>query len=62
MAEHTVKVADDVGRIVADLAHAMGRTKKQVLREAVLMFADLHAKTVARGLEESSRRASAASG
>ena len=62
MAEHTVKVADDVGRIVADLAHAMGRTKKQVLREAVLVFADLHAKTVARGLEESSRRASAASG
>ena len=62
MADCTVRVDGEVGRIVGDLAHAMGRTKKQVLREAVLVFADLQSKTVARGLEASGRRAASTEG
>jgi predicted transcriptional regulator len=62
MSDCTVRVDDEIGRLVGDLAHALGRTRKRVLRDAVLVFADLHAQTLARGVEASSRRSSAASG
>lgn len=62
MPDSTVRVDSEVGRIVGDLAHALGRTRKQVLREAILVFADLQAKAVARGREASERRGSWAAG
>ena len=62
MTDCTVRVDGEVGMLIVDLAHALGRTKKRVLREAVLAFADLHAQTLANGVEASTRRSSAASG
>ena len=62
MTDRTVRVDGEVGLLIGDLAHALGRTRKLVLREAVLAFADLHAPTLTRGIESSARRSSAASG
>ena len=58
----SIKVEPETDRIVADLSHFLGRLKKDVLRDAVLMFADLHGHAVERGITQSTERAAAASG
>jgi hypothetical protein len=49
-------------RLVADLAHFLRRTKKDVVRDAVLAFSELHENSIANGAAQSSDRAAAASG
>ena len=58
----TIKIDPMTDRIVSDLAHHLRRMKKEVLRDAVLAFADLHEATLARGIADSVERAAAASG
>lgn len=62
MAERTVKIDSSTGRMVADLAHFLGRTKKAVLRDAVLAFTEVHEHTIAKGAADSTERAAATSG
>jgi hypothetical protein len=62
MSEHTIKVHQATDRMVADLAHFLGRTKKDVVRDAVLAFAELHGNSITLGVAHSSDRAAAASG
>lgn len=62
MSENTITVHPATERVVADLAHFLGRTKKDVVRDAVLAFAELHENSIAAGAAHSSDRAAAASG
>ena len=62
MSENTVKVHPATDRMVADLAHFLGRTKKDVVRDAVLAFAELHGNSIAIGAAHASDRAATASG
>ena len=62
MSELTVRVDPETGRMVADLSHFLGRTKKAVVRDAVRAFAELHEHTVRGGIARSSSRATAATG
>jgi hypothetical protein len=62
MSENTVKVHPTTDRMVADLAHFLGRTKKDVVRDAVLAFAELQGNSIANGAAHASDRVAAASG
>jgi predicted transcriptional regulator/predicted nucleotidyltransferase len=62
MSELTVRVDPATGRMVADLSHFLGRTKKAVVRDAVRAFAEMHEQSVRRGISHSSDRAAAATG
>jgi hypothetical protein len=62
MSEQTVKIQAETGRMITDLAHFLGRTKKDVVRDAVRAFVDLHEHTILRGAAASTERAAAASG
>jgi hypothetical protein len=62
MSDHTIKVHPMTDRMVADLAHFLRRTKKDVVRDAVLAFAELHGNSIATGAAHVSDRAAAASG
>lgn len=57
-----IKVHPATDRMVADLAHFLRRTKKDVVRDAVRAFAELHGNSIATGMVLSSDRAAAASG
>lgn len=58
----TVKVDPATDQMIADLAHFLGRLKKDVLRDAVRIFAELHAPAVEREMARSNVRVAAASG
>jgi predicted transcriptional regulator len=60
--EHTVKVDPETSGRIADLAHFLGKTRKDVVRDALMLLADLQAPAVSRGIERSEGRATAASG
>ncbi len=62
MSEHTIKVHPTTDRMVADLAHFLGRTKKDAVRDAVMAFAELHENSVAIAAAHARDRTSAASG
>ena len=62
MSELTVRVDPETGRMVADLSHFLGRTKKAVVRDAVRAFAELHELGIRSGIADSSGRAAAAIG
>lgn len=62
MSERSVKIDASTGLMVADLAHFLGRTKKAVLREAVLAFTEVHERTIAHGAAVSTDRAAETSG
>jgi predicted transcriptional regulator/predicted nucleotidyltransferase len=62
MSELTVRVDPETGRLVADLSHFLGRTKKGVVRDAVRAFAELHERTVRGGMAQSTDRVTAATG
>ena len=62
MSELTVRVDPETGRLVADLSHFLGRTKKAVVHDAVRAFAELHEQTLRSGIDHSSSRAGNASG
>ena len=57
-----IKVHPMTDRMVADLAHFLGRTKKDVVRDAVMAFAELHGNSIANGAAHASDRVAAASG
>lgn len=62
MSENTVKIDPATDRMVADLAHFLGRTKKTEVRDAVSAFAELHGHSITSGIAHSSDRIAAASG
>jgi uncharacterized protein len=62
MVVNAVKIDQETGRMVADLAHFLGRTKKDVVRDAVLAFAELHGNSITIGVAHSSDRVATASG
>ncbi|WP_136707345.1 hypothetical protein [Agromyces sp. H66] len=62
MRERSVKIDPSTGRLIADLAHFLGRTKKSVLHDAVLAFTEVHENTITRGAAESTERAAGTSG
>ena len=62
MPEQTVKIQAETGRLIADLAHFLGRTKKDVVRDAVRAFVDLHEHAILRGAAASTERAASAAG
>lgn len=62
MPDHSVRIDTATSRMVADLAHFLGCTKKTVLRDAMLAFTELHEHTVVRGAAQSTERATATSG
>jgi hypothetical protein len=62
MSEQTVKIQAETGRMIADLAHFLGRTKKDVVRDAVRAFTDLREHAILRGAAASTERAASASG
>ncbi|WP_173921412.1 hypothetical protein [Agromyces sp. Marseille-P2726] len=62
MPERTVKIHTETDRMAADLAHVLRRTKKDVVRDAVRTFIDLHEHDIRRGAAASAERAAAASG
>lgn len=59
---NAIKVDPLTDRMVSDLAHSLQRTKKDVVRDAVLALADLHQATLARAVADATERSSAASG
>jgi predicted transcriptional regulator len=59
---NAIKVDPMTDRMVSDLAHSLRRTKKDVVRDAVLALADLHQATLARAIADSTERSAAASG
>ncbi|HET8780717.1 MAG TPA: hypothetical protein VFM66_11630 [Agromyces sp.] len=59
---NAIKVDPMTDRMVSDLAHSLRRTKKAVVRDAVLALADLHQATLARAIADSTERSAAASG
>lgn len=59
---NAIKVDPMTDRMVSDLAHSLQRTKKDVVRDAVLALADLHQATLARAIADSTERSAAASG
>jgi hypothetical protein len=58
----TVKVDPATDQMIADLAHFLGQLKKDVIRDAVRIFAELHAPAVEREIARSNDRIAAASG
>lgn len=62
MPDHSVRIDTATDRMVADIAHFLGRTKKSVLRDAVLAFTEIHENTIAQGAAHSTERAAATSG
>lgn len=62
MSELTVRVDPETGRRVADLAHFLGRTRKDIVRDAVRAFAELHERSIKDGIADSTSRAAAAAG
>ena len=62
MSELTVRVDPETGRLVTDLSHFLGRTKKAVVRDAVRAFAELHERTVRGGIAHSTNRVAGATG
>ena len=62
MSELTVRVDPETGRMVADLSHFLGRTKKAVVRDAVRALAELHEPAIRSGIAHSSDRAAAVAG
>lgn len=62
MPEQSVKIDPSTGLMIADLAHFLRRTKKAVLRDAVLAFTELHENTITHGAADSTERAAGTSG
>jgi len=60
--EHNVKVDPETSGRIADLAHFLGKTRKDVVHDALLLLTELHAPAVSRGIARSEVRVSAASG
>jgi hypothetical protein len=58
----TVKVDPPTDQMIADLAHFLGRQKKEVLRDAVRVFTELHGPVVEREIARSNDRVTAAAG
>ena len=52
----TVKVDADTLRVIADLAHVLGRSRKDVVRDAVHAFAAWREQVLGNGLEETASR------
>lgn len=57
----TVKVDRDTHRLIGDLAHLLGRSRKDVVRDAVHAFAAWRERLLDDGLDESSHRLALAS-
>ena len=62
MSELTVRVDPETGRSVADLAHFLGRTRKDVVRDAVRVFAEMHERSIRNGIADSVGRSAAVAG
>jgi len=52
----TVKVDGDTHRLIGDLAHLLGRSRKEVVRDAVHAFASWRERLLDEGLDEASHR------